>query len=181
MRRILYLLSLILVLLSVGCRSEKSTENFSLVKVGDPMPSVSLLRGSDGSVFDSSQSAGKRIFIYFFIYTCPDCHAVTPSVLKLWEQVGGYDDLEFMCISRGGGNHTLEGSRAYWDKVCAAAGIATESMPELYFDRERAAFSKFATQNVPRFYIIRSDGNIVWESEGNFTAEHLKSLIDNTK
>lgn len=179
-----HLLIIILAAVFMGCKSDKNSEdnNFSLVKAGQTMPQFTI-NTADGASFDSQRDipAGKRAFIYFFASYCEDCHKATPNVIELWKQVGTQNDLVFMCIARGGGSATEDAAVAYWNSVSANAGLTFDQMPTLYYDKERAVFNKFASQNVPRYYIVGKDGKITWESEGNFTADALNKHLNAAK
>lgn len=180
-----------------GCSDNEQEKNYSLVNVGDRVPSFTINTAAlPSESFDSSSAVGKTMFIYFLASYCPDCHKATPAVIELSKMLNAdksstnmsssangsatESDVVILCIARGQ-NATLEQATQYWGEVAAATNTAPESMPTLYYDAEREVYNKFATQNIPRFYIIDTKGNISWQSEGQPTAAELYRQIQSAK
>jgi len=47
----------------------------------------------------------------------------------------------------------------------------------MYGDKDKVIYTKFATRYIPRNYIIDTDGEIVYASQG-FTKEEFEKMID---
>jgi peroxiredoxin len=126
----------------------------TLTKVGDPLPEF-IAFALDGSAWSSAQLRGKVAVISLFATWCPPCNAELPHVEKeLWQTLRNRG-LVVVAIAR------EEGA----DKLKPFAAKLGLTFP-LLSDPDRKAFSKFATNYIPRLYVVGADGRIKFQTVG---------------
>ena len=136
----------------------------SLVNTGDQVPdfSVTTLDGKEVSI---EKLKGKVVLINFFATWCGPCIKELPEVeVKLWTK---FKDQNFAMISIGR-EHTKAQLEAFNQKKGFTFAIAP--------DPKREVYSKFASQYIPRNFIIDKEGKIIWQGVG-FNQKELEQMI----
>jgi len=136
----------------------------SLVKNGNQVPNfrVTNLNGKNISI---SELKGKVVLINFFATWCGPCMKELPEVeAKLWTK---FKDQNFAMLSIGR-EHTKEQLVA-WNKK---KGFTFPIAP----DPKREVYSKFASQYIPRNFIVDKTGKIIWQGVG-FSQKELDEMI----
>ncbi|MDR1336943.1 MAG: TlpA family protein disulfide reductase [Tannerella sp.] len=167
MKRFLCLVALALVFSLSGKAQRDATD---VVYTDDQMPAFTVV-SDDGTETPSARFSGKVILINFFATWCPPCQAELAEVEKtLWPRFGREPDFVLLVIGR-------EHSDAELTAYNAKKGF---SFP-LYPDKNRQIFASFATQSIPRSYLIDRDGKILHVATGYEPAEFKRILrmIDN--
>jgi len=136
---------------------------YTLVKIGDTVPEGSITDITGALTYNTMQR-DSAVVIYFLWSECSDCHAQTPIVLSLTDGTGHIPGVKLVCVARGDADATLGKAEAYWASAAASTG---RTMPPLYYDENRAFYSLFAAQTVPRFYFIDRGG----------TVRHLSAVV----
>lgn len=173
-----YLFSLAALITLFSCvKEEPSTEYLSLVANGDLLPEF-VITSTDGEVTFDSGDIDKATLIYFFMNTCPDCHKTTIEIMELWEdELYGDESIDLISIGRGGGSITLDGNVTFWSEM--AEFSSPIEAPTLFFDEDREVYNKFAEKGVPRFYLVNSEGVVIWQRQSrDVTKEELSSMIN---
>ncbi|MDR0757993.1 MAG: TlpA family protein disulfide reductase [Tannerella sp.] len=139
------------------------------VSIGDTMPAF-VITTDDGTQTPSSRFDGKVALINFFATWCPPCQLELAEIEKtLWPEYGKRDDFALLVIGR-------EHSGAELEKYGAKKGF---SFP-LYPDKDRKIFASFATQLIPRSYLMDRNGKIIFTAKGYSEREfdNLLKAID---
>ena len=136
----------------------------SLLKTGDMVPEfkVTTLDGNDIAI---SELKGKIILINFFATWCGPCMKELPEVEKqLWPK---FKDQNFVLVSIGR-EHTTEELIKWNKKKGFTFPIAA--------DPKREVYSKFASQYIPRNFIVDKTGKIIWQGVG-FNQKELDEIM----
>ena len=125
---------------------------------------------SKGKTVSFSEYKGKVVLINFFATWCGPCLRELPLVQEqIWNK--HKDDPKFAMLTFGR-EHS-------WDEVLKFGKDKNFSFP-LLPDPKRGVYGQFATELIPRSFLIDASGKIVYLSEG-FEEPHfneLKSLVD---
>ncbi|MDR2918281.1 MAG: TlpA family protein disulfide reductase [Tannerella sp.] len=149
----------------------KAQDAASVIEVGSAMPAFTIV-SDDGSQILSSQYEGKVILITFFATWCPPCQLELTEIEKvLWPKYKENNDFVLLVIGR-------EHSDAELLKYNEKKGF---TFP-LYPDKNRKIYDSFASQFIPRAFLIDRDGNVVFETQGfdEKVFGRLLRIIDNT-
>ncbi len=158
---------LIILLLSVftGFAQEETT----LVKLAETVPSFEFEK-SPGQKINITDLKGKTVLITFFATWCGPCRKELPYIQSdIYNKYKDNPNFEVLIFGR---QHT-------WTEVKKFANDNKFTMP-FYPDPERLIYSKFATQFIPRNFLISPEGKILFSSIGfeDKDLSALKELID---
>ncbi|MDR2763637.1 MAG: TlpA family protein disulfide reductase [Tannerella sp.] len=167
MKKFICILSLAMLFSLPGKAQRDGTD---VVYPDDPMPAFTIVR-DDGTETSSSLFKGKVILVNFFATWCPPCQAELAEIEKtLWPKYGREAGFVLLVIGR-------EHSQAELAAYNAKKGF---SFP-LYPDKNRQIYASFATQLIPRSYLIDRNGKILFVAKGYQPAEfgRILRMIDN--
>jgi peroxiredoxin len=144
----------------------------TLISVGDSAPDVSLTR-LDRTDVRLSELRGKVVCLNFFATWCGPCRGELPHLQEMWEELHDNEDFTMLIVSREESQETVTSfkseQRFTFPMAC---------------DPDRSAFNQFATEGIPRTYLISRDGTILYQSTGYFEGLYeqelarLKHLVD---
>lgn len=137
----------------------------SFVKLGDAAPSFSITDTS-GVEFVLDDLRGKVVLVAFFATWCGPCLGELPHIQKLWDDNRENDDFALIAIAIGR-EDTDESVTAF-----RANHVYTFPMAS---DPERASYSLFAAELIPRTYLVSADATIRFTSAG-FYEEDMARL-----
>jgi peroxiredoxin len=161
MKKYLFLALFMLVALLVKAQDE----NGEIVKVGDQMPSFTIVN-DNGTKTVSSSLSGKVILINFFATWCPPCQKELAEVQStLWPKYKDNKDFTLLVIGR---EHTDADLQKYNEKK----GF---TFP-LYPDKNRSIYGSFAKNLIPRCYLIDKTGKVIYVTKG-FKEEDFAELM----
>lgn len=125
-----------------------SYEKTTLIRVGEKAPDFTV-ETIDGNSVTLSQLQGKTTLLIFFASWCPDCHKQLDAIEQLQSQ---FDSSKFavLAISRG---EKIEDVREY----VAGRGYTFQ----VAVDCDSEVYSLYATQYVPRCFVIDSFGRVL--------------------
>ena len=139
--------------------------NADIVKVGDSMPSFTLHSTVNGTV-NSEDLKGKVVLINIFATWCGPCQSELAEVQKtLWPK---YKDNKDFCMLVIGREHTDDQLTKYNKRK----GF---TFP-LYPDPKREVTGKFASQYIPRSYLIDKEGKVISATVG-YKKEEMDKLM----
>ena len=141
---------------------EERLADTSLVRVGDPVPQFSLTT-ADGSEF-SLPDDDQVTLINFFATWCGPCLSELPHIERIWAANKSNGHFRMLIIGR---EETAESVREYRDKNGFSFPIAA--------DPDRAVYSLFARESIPRTLVVSPDGRIVYSKAG-FHEDDLDEL-----
>ncbi len=165
---IVIIIAVIFLLPSCGNRSAKGSasqsDSTTLVKVGDPAPDFSIAL-FDGSHLTLSELRGKVVLLNFWATWCPPCRQELTRVQKnLIDRFAGRDFL-FLPVSRGEKRSDV-----------AAFREKTGYTFPMGLDSTRTIYDRYATNFIPRNYLIDRDGRIITATIG-YSPEEFDELI----
>ncbi len=151
-------------------RAKRLSET-TLVKLGDPSPKFSL-KTLSGETLDVPQP-NRVLVVSFFATWCGPCLNELPHLQTMWQSRKRDDRFQMLVISR---EETEKEVRDFLNNKGYTFPAAVD--PERFF------FSKFATESIPRTFVIGPDGLIAHASMGftegdqNELEEVIGSLLD---
>ena len=165
---IVIIIAVIVLLPSCGNRSAKGgasqSDSTTLVKVGDPAPDFSVAL-FDGSHLTLSELRGKVVLLNFWATWCPPCRQELTRVQKdLIDRFAGHDFL-FLPVSRG---EKRSDGAAFREKTGYTFPMGLDST--------RTIYDRYATNFIPRNYLIDRDGRIITATIG-YSPEEFDELI----
>lgn len=157
-----------------------SSPEVTLTKVGDPAPrfTVTTLAGEMVSVPAAPGDAGGKTggapggriqVVVFWATWCSACARELPMLEReVWSGFSSSPGFAMVAIARGQTEAEVradERSRSF-------------TMP-LAVDPDRSIYAKFATEGIPRAYVIGADGQILFQSVGSSPADlaRMKEII----
>lgn len=162
-------ITLLITLFTVSALPAQEFDATFLTRPGDTMPAFTLAT-SEGQTVSSEALKGKVILINFFATWCPPCNKELPHLEKeIWARYKDNPGFALLVIGR---EHKVEEIRKFKaDKQLTLPMGA---------DPDRSIYKQFATQTIPRNYLIGKDGKIIYQSQG-FSEEEMgkiQSLIE---
>ncbi len=140
-------------------------DEFTLVKKGQQAPDFTY-ESPDGKMQKLSDHKGKVVWLTFFATWCGPCRKELPHLEKqVYKKYQNSNEFVLLVIGR-------EHSREELNKFIKDTG---HQLP-FVSDPKREIFSKYASQNIPRNFIIDKSGKIVVASTG-FNEEEFESYI----
>lgn len=139
-------------------------EETTLVKISEPVPSFEFEK-SPGQIQNISEYKGKLVLITFFATWCGPCRKELPHIqADIYNKYKDNPNFKLLILGR---EHS-------WDEVNKFKADNKFSMP-FYPDPERKIYSKFATQFIPRNFLISPEGLVLFSSIG-FEDKDYKEL-----
>lgn len=158
------LMILTMFLFGTVAYAQEGTDNSTLVKVGQQVPSFEV-EMIDGSKVKIDDLRGKVVLVNFWATWCGPCRQEFQYLPKeIVERFAG-KDFVLLAISR-------DETREVVEKFRKTTGY---SFP-MGLDPGRKIYSLFATQTIPRNFLVGKDGKILL-SEIGFSQEKLAELV----
>ena len=149
----------------IARRGEAVVQVGDIVKTGDKMPAFTLTSTVNGTV-NSADLKGKVVLINIFATWCGPCQSELAEVQKtLWPKYKDNKDFRMIVIGR---EHTDEELTAYNKRK--------EFTFPLYPDPKREVTNKFASQYIPRSYLINKEGKVISATVG-YQKEEMDKLM----
>jgi peroxiredoxin len=139
----------------------------ALTRVGQQVPGFTVTT-LDGMKFDTAALKGKVIVLSFWATWCAPCQEELPRLdRELWQVYRG-DNFALLAIAREQSNAEIG---AYQKRKHLNLPMAA--------DPRRAIYSRFATEGIPRTFLIGADGRILYQTFGYMPSDfgHMKDMI----
>ena len=164
---IVIILLVILLLPSCGNRTagqRAGKDTTALVQVGDKAPDFTVAM-FDGSELSLEALRGKVVLLNFWATWCPPCREELTHVQK--EIIDRFEGrpFVFLPVSRG---ESREAVAAFREKTGYAFPMGLDSL--------RAVYDRYASNYIPRNFLIGPDGKIVYSAVG-YDEEEFRELI----
>ncbi len=143
-------------------RAAKLAET-SVVQIGDPAPDFSITT-ANGELFSLADARGDIILINFFATWCGPCQVELPHIERIWTENRNNKCFRLLVIGR---EESEEFVRGFCDKHGFTFPIAA--------DPNRAVYSLFAKELVPRTLIVSPEGLVVYSKAG-FVEDDIEEL-----
>lgn len=145
---------------SMECAEDSSSEDeYTLINVGDQVPDFTLTM-LDGSTVKMSDLRGKIVLVNFWATWCPPCRAELKRIPEEIVARFADDDFVLLAISRGEMERTVS---AFMEEN------GYKFNPGL--DGDQSVYGLFATNYIPRNYLVGKDGKVVMMSLGYIPKE----------
>jgi peroxiredoxin len=162
----LCLASLLFCVLAPILSAAQQTEfESTLTKIGQQVPEIGWVT-LDGQKFDAKSLHGKVVLVNFFATWCGPCMQEMPHLQKdVFEK---FKDKNFVMVAIG---------REHKDAELKEFRKKHEFTIPIAADPERKIYGRFATQYIPRNYVIAADGKIAFQSVG-YNEPEFKNMLD---
>jgi peroxiredoxin len=160
----LYLLLAMFTGASVFAQTTTKVQS-TLVSVGMQSPNFSyeISKGKKGKINDLK---GKIVLINFFATWCSPCRVELPKIqAEIWNK--HHDNPKFAMLTFG-----REHTWTEVDQFKKEQGFLFPFFP----DPKRGVYGLFATQVIPRSFLLDADGKIIYMSEG-YEEGHFNELV----
>jgi thiol-disulfide isomerase/thioredoxin len=145
--------------------AEQSEFESTLTKVGQQAPEIGWVT-LDGQKFDAKSLHGKVVLVNFFATWCGPCMQEMPHLQK--DVFQKFKDKNFIMVAIG---------REHNDAELKEFRKKREFTIPIAADPERKIYGRFATQYIPRNYVIAADGKIAFQSVG-YNEPEFKTMVD---
>lgn len=136
----------------------------TLTKVGEDAPAFECTT-LDGKTVDLKSLRGKVVLVNFFATWCGPCMAEMPHLEKeVWQK---FKDKNFAMVAIG---------REHENKELGDFPKKRQVTFPVAGDPKRKIYSRFATQSIPRNYVIDANGKIAFQSVGYAEPEFAKMI-----
>jgi peroxiredoxin len=154
-------------LLPILCVEDHSNYPGTLTKIGDPAPDFEL-KDIDGTSFRTADLRGKVVVLNFFATWCGPCNQELPHLQAIWDEYQGHVDFRLLAVGRG---ETADKLRTFRRERGFSFPMAA--------DPDASVYNRFASQSIPRTYLISRRGTILFQWTGAYEADiaRLKKLL----
>ncbi len=137
----------------VSAHRAKKFAATTLLNIGDTFPETSLTT-TDGEMI-TLPIPGKVVLINFFATWCGPCQKELPHIEHIWADLKLDDRFRLVVIGR---EETAETVRTFRQEHGFTFPMAA--------DPDRAVYSMFATESIPRTMVVSPEGRIVYSTAG---------------
>ena len=128
----------------------------TLTTLGEPAPDVTVTT-VDGSTINLADLRGRVVLVNFFATWCGACLLEMPELQKTWDEFHTRDGFRMLVVGR---EETVASIQAFSAEHDFTFPLAA--------DADHSAFDRFATDRIPRTYLISRDGKIIFQCVGYY-------------
>jgi peroxiredoxin len=139
----------------------------TLTHIGEPAPDFELTT-IDGTPFRTVDLRGRVIVLNFFATWCGPCQMELPHLQAIWNEFRNNDDFRMLVVGR---EESDDSVKAFQQEHGFTFPMAS--------DQDASIYNKFASQSIPRTYLISRQGTILYQWTGGYEEEipKLKRLV----
>ena len=139
----------------------------TLAHAGEPVPDFELTT-IDGVPFRTVDLRGQVIVLNFFATWCGPCQLELPRLQAIWSEFRNNDNFHMLVVGREESDDSIRAFQQEHDMTFPMAS-----------DPDASIYGRFASQSIPRTYLISCQGTIVYEWTGAYEEEipKLKRLL----
>ena len=155
------------ILMPIISAEDHANHPGTLTHVGESAPDFELT-SIEGTPFRTVDLRGKVIVLNFFATWCGPCQMELPHLQAVWDEFRNDDDFRMLVVGR---EESEDSVRAFQQKHGFTFPLAA--------DPENSVYNKFASQYIPRTYLVSRQGTIVHEFTGYYEVEisRLETLL----
>jgi peroxiredoxin len=135
----------------------------TLTRVGGPAPDFELT-SIEGTPFHTVELRGQVIVLNFFATWCGPCEMELPHLQAIWNEFRNDGDFRMLVVGR---EETDDSVKAFQREHGFTFPMAS--------DQDTSIFNKFASQSIPRTYLISRQGTIIYQCTG-YSEEEISKL-----
>jgi len=146
---------------------DHSNREGTLKRAGESAPDFELVT-IEGTRFHTADLRGRVIVLNFVATWCGPCQMELPHLQALWDEFRDNDKFRMLVVGQGESDASLNAFRREHGFTFPMAS-----------DPDKAIYAEFASQSIPRTYLISSEGTILYQWTGAYEAEipKLKKLL----
>jgi peroxiredoxin len=141
---------------------DHSNHQGTLANIGDRIPDFECST-VEGSPFHTVDLRGKVIVLNFFATWCGPCQSELPHLQAIWDEFGSDGDFRMLVVGRHESDDVV---KAFQHEHGFTFPVAS--------DPDASVCNKFASQYIPRTYLISRQGAIIYEWTGSYEADVSK-------
>jgi peroxiredoxin len=147
--------------------SEQRQRPGTLTSLGQAAPDFTVTT-IEGKTVRLADLRGRVVLVNFFATWCGACRLEFPDLKTIWNDYQGHDEFAMLVI---GLEEATETIRAFKDEKGLTFPLAA--------DADWKAYERFATERIPRTYLISRNGKIIYQCVGFYPEEmlSLKTLL----
>ena len=152
----------VMTLIPLVSAEDRGNRSGTLAQVGEPVPDFELTT-IDGLPFRTTDLRGQVIVLNFFATWCGPCQLELPHLQAIWDEFRNHENFQMLLVGR---EESAENLRAFQQKNEFTLPMAS--------DPDASIYGRFASQSIPRTYLISSQGTVVYEWTGAYEKEILR-------
>jgi peroxiredoxin len=149
-------------MLMITATEDHSSYAGTLIHIGDRAPNFEIAT-VEGTPFRTVDVRGRVVVLSFFATWCGPCQKELPHLQTLWEEFRGNGDFRMLVVGRGESDQVVKAFRQQHRFTFPMAA-----------DPQRSVSGNFASQYIPRTYLISREGIVVHEWTGYYETEIAK-------
>jgi peroxiredoxin len=139
----------------------------TLTQLGESAPDFTIA-DTEGTMIRFADYRGKVVLLNFFATWCGPCLHELPYLQAIWKESENDSEFRMLVIGREESNEAVKAFKAEHSFTFPMAA-----------DLHRSIYDRFASQSIPRTYLISRDGTVIYQATGFYEDEiaKLKAML----